>query len=175
MHPLRAKPLLLSLVLFTFAVAGAVGVVVDVFSCVWFRHFLFVLLVILLRTLCFRFVHTVFAFAIAESCLNGISTFMNDMLIPCGFTLDFVSFMGSAFVVAALVGSSLAGYVLYRPHHPFQEARGFPEMFTRIRLTLLCHVFCSFAALHFVHRFFATCSSTATATWLIVGSCSRPP
>lgn len=52
------------------------------------------------------FVHTVVAFAFTESTLNVYSTFMNDLLSG-GFSTTYVSWMGTFFVVANLVGSQI--------------------------------------------------------------------
>lgn len=60
------------------------------------------------------FVHAVIVFAIAESTLNGFSTFMNSMLIPCGFSATYVSGMGSLFIVSAMMGSSILGWFVDR-------------------------------------------------------------
>eukprot|EP00823_Brevimastigomonas_motovehiculus_P003589 TRINITY_DN2215_c0_g1_i1.p1 TRINITY_DN2215_c0_g1~~TRINITY_DN2215_c0_g1_i1.p1 ORF type:complete len:627 (-),score=166.04 TRINITY_DN2215_c0_g1_i1:326-2206(-) len=50
---------------------------------------------------------TVAAFAIGEATVNGFSTFMNNMLVPGGFTQSFVSIMGSMFVVSGMIGAGI--------------------------------------------------------------------
>jgi hypothetical protein len=52
------------------------------------------------------FIHTVVAFAFTESTLNVYSTFMTDLLSG-GFSTSYVSWMGTFFVVANLVGSQI--------------------------------------------------------------------
>ena len=72
----------------------------------------------------YGFLSTMIAFAVAEACgilftfflkhclVNGFSTFMNDFLIPEGFTARFVSLMGSLFIISAMIGSSIASYIV---------------------------------------------------------------
>ena len=54
------------------------------------------------------FVHVAISCAIGEATLNGFSTFMNSMLVPGGVSVFYVSWMGTFFVVSALVGSQIA-------------------------------------------------------------------
>eukprot|EP00808_Paulinella_micropora_P022713 g18127.t1 len=60
------------------------------------------------------FLHTVVAFAVAEATINSFSAFMNNMLTPEGFSLQFVSAMGTLLVVSCLVGSGLVASCLGR-------------------------------------------------------------
>jgi len=62
------------------------------------------------------FTQTVFAFGIAEATINSFSTYMNYMLQPEGFSLSFVSYMGSAFILAAMAGSGIIGYLVDKYH-----------------------------------------------------------
>lgn len=66
------------------------------------------------------FIHTVIAFATSEAAVNSFSTFMENMLVPGGFSNEYVSLMGAGFVVAALVGSSVMGYLVdkYKVYKP---------------------------------------------------------
>jgi MFS family permease len=60
------------------------------------------------------FMHTLFAFAVAEAVINAFSTFMPDMLMPSGYSNAFASWMGFTFIISAMAGSAVASYIADR-------------------------------------------------------------
>ena len=60
------------------------------------------------------FLHTVLIFSVAESSINAFSTFLNQMLIPLGFAVQGVGYLGAGFIVACLLGSTVFGYLVDR-------------------------------------------------------------
>eukprot|EP00741_Cyanophora_paradoxa_P021634 tig00000241_g20881.t1 len=55
---------------------------------------------------------TVMGFAIAETVLNMIPIFLNQILLPEGFSRHFVGWLGALFIIAGVVGSVLISYVV---------------------------------------------------------------
>jgi MFS family permease len=85
------------------------------------------------------FVHTVVSFSVCEALINGFSTFMEYEFTPkvlchslfpwcvllcpytysaCykGFSSSFVSWMGTVFIIACMVGSAFLGWVVDKYH-----------------------------------------------------------
>jgi len=63
------------------------------------------------------FFHCVIAFGMSEAAINSFSSFMNDMLDPEGFGLSFISAMGIVFIVACMIGSSIAAKIVDLHHN----------------------------------------------------------
>jgi MFS family permease len=55
------------------------------------------------------FIHTVIAFSIAECSINTFSAFLVPLLRPLGFDKTLVGYLGTAFILACMLGSAIIG------------------------------------------------------------------
>jgi len=58
------------------------------------------------------FARTVLVFGVAEATINSYCTFLNSLLVPRGFTKQFVSYMGILFISTCMVASGPSAYIV---------------------------------------------------------------
>mmetsp|Transcript_14955 Transcript_14955/g.20958 ORF Transcript_14955/g.20958 Transcript_14955/m.20958 type:complete len:462 (-) Transcript_14955:39-1424(-) len=58
------------------------------------------------------FARTVLVFGTAEATINSYSTFLNSLLVPKGFTKQFVSYTGILFITTCMIASGPLGYLV---------------------------------------------------------------
>mmetsp|Transcript_1396 Transcript_1396/g.1984 ORF Transcript_1396/g.1984 Transcript_1396/m.1984 type:complete len:276 (+) Transcript_1396:1160-1987(+) len=58
------------------------------------------------------FARTVLVFGVAEATINSYCTFLNSLLVPRGFTKQFVSWMGILFITTCMIASGPSAYIV---------------------------------------------------------------